>query len=81
MRWRFPPIAFAEHSDCVPPQRAFDSRQRYRVTSRSLGTCPLVANSLCRGHEKRTMRETEVQIGNSDSGFAKSNEGDLPWHR
>ena len=25
----------------------------------------LVANSLCRGQEKRTMRESEVQIGNS----------------
>ena len=24
-----------------------------------------MANSLCRGQEKRTMRETEVQIGNS----------------
>ena len=30
----------------------------------SLGPA-LVANSLCRGQEKRTMRETEVQIGNS----------------
>ncbi len=26
----------------------------------------LVGNSLCRGREKRTMRDSEVQIGNSD---------------
>ena len=30
----------------------------------SLGPAP-VANSLCRGQEKRTMRETEVPLGNS----------------
>jgi hypothetical protein len=27
----------------------------------------LVGNSLCREQEKRTMRETEVQIGDSNS--------------
>ena len=37
----------------------------------SLGSA-LVANSLCRGQERRMMREREVQIGNS--GFIQSPE-------
>src|SRR5882762_8301714 len=43
------------------------------------GTAAIHANSLCRGQRKRTMRETDVQIGNS--GLALNFGNYFTWKR
>jgi hypothetical protein len=44
------------------------AKTSYRTPAISLGPA-LVANSLCPGQEKRTMRESEGQLGNSGVYF------------